>query len=249
MRTYSIFVVLIISMPLPAISFSSLPLMPHFVLLISCAMITRKSVVQGQPLPLPSSLSQSFLYTPTCSNMKDTCPENVPESECKVDPCADPDACPTGQGLTCHANFCGGCNAVCCIDPLFCPLDAKLCPDGITYVTRNHYDDCNFLPCEEEETGNGLVCASDVKSCPDGQEVSRDPTNDCEYYSCGGKLDGDNDTDPITHSCATDIQRCYDNTFVSRDPDMCCLFEPCPNLGTIQIIMQRIQDRVSCVFN
>lgn len=232
---------MIISIPLSATSFSSSLLMPYFRLLITGSSILTISIVQGQS---PSS-SPLFLFTPTCNNMNDVCPDNAPRTECMEDPCADPYACPTGQGLTCHTNNCGGCNAICCIDPLFCPLDAMLCPDGITFVTRDHYDNCNFRPCEEEEAGNGLVCASDVRSCPDGEtEVSRDPTNDCEYYSCGSKVD-DEDNDSVV--CATDIRQCSDSTYASRDPDTCCLFEPCANLGPIEAIMTRIQNQITCI--
>ncbi len=38
-----------------------------------------------------------------------------------------------------------------------------------------------LLGCVEEET---VFCTADVKECPDGTFVSRNPENNCEFYEC-----------------------------------------------------------------
>jgi hypothetical protein len=35
-------------------------------------------------------------------------------------------------------------------------------------------------------SGEGIVCAADVKPCPDGSFVSRNPANGCAFDACPG---------------------------------------------------------------
>lgn len=100
-----------------------------------------------------------------------------------------------------------------------CIQDAKLCPDGVTWVNRNPDNNCDFFPCEEETT----VCTEDVKLCPDGfTDVSRDPENDCDYFPCPKSND-----DATATVCTTDVRLCSDGSYVSRDPDNNCDFFAC----------------------
>ena len=34
-----------------------------------------------------------------------------------------------------------------------------------------------------------LVCPADVKQCPDGHAISRNPANECEFDACPGSTD------------------------------------------------------------
>ena len=72
--------------------------------------------------------------------------------------------------------------------------------------------------CVEEPGSNPLVCPEDVKVCPDGSTVSRDPYNNCLFPDCGGN-------EPLV--CAADVKVCPDGSTVSRDPYDGCMFPPC----------------------
>jgi len=84
-----------------------------------------------------------------------------------------------------------------------CPMDMKQCANGV-FVSRDPMNDCNFEECEvdmidqiealieiedgkEEEIesiSSGMVCPMDMKQCDNGQFVSRDPMNDCNFEEC-----------------------------------------------------------------
>ncbi|MFP4524033.1 MAG: hypothetical protein ACLFO2_01780 [Candidatus Woesearchaeota archaeon] len=79
------------------------------------------------------------------------------------------------------------------------------------------------LPPPSEEQPSADVCAADVKECPDGSFVSRDPDNDCEFRPCpsdedsGNASDGDGTSDLERHDCTPD----------ERDVDACIeLYKP-----------------------
>jgi len=145
---------------------------------------------------------------------------------------------------------------------LFCPQDTKECPDG-SYVSRD--DSCKFRSCpgvrgevinklESEinflkEEIDGGFCITDVKKCPDGSYVSRDPDNNCAFESCpveidqticasdvkecpdGSYVSRDHSNNCEFHSCsvvcASDLHQCWYGSYVSRDPDNNCAFESC----------------------
>jgi len=70
------------------------------------------------------------------------------------------------------------------------------------------------------------VCPADVMQCPDGSHVSRDPSNNCEFPSCGllqfpGHL----------QFCTADVMQCPDGSYVSRDSMNGCAFKACPTDG------------------
>jgi len=73
-------------------------------------------------------------------------------------------------------------------------------------------------------------CAGDVKSCPDGNKVTRNAANDCQFDPCRPESSSPIVVDPITGatSCKTDIDLCANGAAVDRDPDNGCLFRPCP---------------------
>ncbi len=59
-----------------------------------------------------------------------------------------------------------------------------------TFYPAPEYDDY----CGDERTpipakiGEPVACTEDAKECPDGSFVSRDPTNDCEFFPCDDKF-------------------------------------------------------------
>lgn len=65
-------------------------------------------------------------------------------------------------------------------EPVACPADAKICPDG-SAVGRVP-PDCEFAECPPFEP-ESVDCPMDVKTCPDGTTVSRLPP-DCEFAEC-----------------------------------------------------------------
>ena len=163
-------------------------------------------------------------FTPTCQNWNEKCPLNAPSQTCVVDPCSVLDACPSGFGLTCRSNQCGGCYAICCTAQSYCPPSPpKLCPDGVTYVNTDPKNNCKYALCPNflKDIEDIIFCPTDVFKCPDGSYVSRDAANDCEFEPCirddsaGGLV------------CTTDVQQCPDGTYVSRNPINNCEFDSC----------------------
>lgn len=59
-------------------------------------------------------------------------------------------------------------------------------------------------------------CQDDVKQCPHGQTVRRDPMNNCEFANC-----------PSLKACTKELKRCDNGRSVGRDPLNDCEFHPC----------------------
>lgn len=78
-------------------------------------------------------------------------------------------SCPAGQSLI---------NGSCQTNTLYCPMDAKICPDGSS-VGRT-LPGCNFAACP---TLNPIVCQMDSKQCSDGSFVFRTLPN-CAFQAC-----------------------------------------------------------------
>lgn len=77
------------------------------------------------------------------------------------------------------------------------------CPDGKSR--------CSLFPCPP------IACTMDVKTCPDGSFVSRDPSNGCKFKSCP----------KIVIDCLPGSRKCQDGSVVYRDPSNNCQFKPC----------------------
>lgn len=76
-------------------------------------------------------------------------------------------------------------------DPVFCTMDAKMCPDG-SYVGRQG-PNCEFAACPSSVTpapapspSEPIACTMDAKMCPDGSYVGRQGPN-CEFAPCPGE--------------------------------------------------------------
>lgn len=50
----------------------------------------------------------------TCSNYRDRCPPGIPVPRCNGNPCNKTEC---GESEECRANYCGGCNSICCEIP------------------------------------------------------------------------------------------------------------------------------------
>eukprot|EP00546_Thalassionema_frauenfeldii_P004322 CAMPEP_0178911546 /NCGR_PEP_ID=MMETSP0786-20121207/9760_1 /TAXON_ID=186022 /ORGANISM="Thalassionema frauenfeldii, Strain CCMP 1798" /LENGTH=681 /DNA_ID=CAMNT_0020584015 /DNA_START=360 /DNA_END=2405 /DNA_ORIENTATION=- len=167
---------------------------------------------------------------------------------------------------------------------LFCTQDAIECPDG-SYVGRNPEHDCDFdacpsegadtnpcatvrckegYSCEVDREGNAdcieietqVFCTMDVKTCPDGSYVGRDPSNGCAFDPCPTELYETTSSNPCdtvlceegttcevdtegvttcvsdseeTTFCTKDVRTCPDGSYVGRDPSNGCEFDPCPD--------------------
>jgi len=142
-------------------------------------------------------------------------------------------------------NFCSGFNCgENCWRPLWCKMDTKSCPGGVTL--RRCGSPCRFPRCPKPELGicpTGLktcpdgtflkrdpvtcqfpqcpqpVCPTDVKTCPDGTTLNRNP-NTCQFPQC-----------PTGYLCPTGLKTCPDGTFLKRDP-VTCQFPQCPPPAT-----------------
>ncbi len=53
-----------------------------------------------------------------------------------------------------------------------------------TFYPSPEYDDFCSQTKPPLVPKNQTLCAQDVKECPDGSYVSRDPNNDCEFFPC-----------------------------------------------------------------
>jgi len=75
------------------------------------------------------------------------------------------------------------------------------------------------------ETMGAKGCNKDLKMCPDGNGVGRNPLNNCEFHSC--TLPAVKKGEPMM--CTQDVKQCADGSFVGRDSKNNCAFKPCKN--------------------
>lgn len=114
------------------------------------------------------------------------------------------------------------CPAVCC-DPALEPGVAgnPVCFEGHACCGDGTWR-CNLVGGTDAcggpvgEVCEPLICTDDVKTCPDGSVVGRNPNDDCEFFPCIGIF------------CTNDVMQCPDGSFVGRDPNDGCQFFPCP---------------------
>lgn len=67
-------------------------------------------------------------------------------------------------------------------NPIACPDDGKICPDG-SFVGRE-WPNCEFAACPDADAV--VFCTMDVKECPDGSFVGRVGPH-CEFAPCPGE--------------------------------------------------------------
>ncbi len=103
-------------------------------------------------------------------------------------------------------------------EPMACTMDAKLCPDGVTYVGRDGNNNCAWQqcpaiqPCTKEECGPAIMAPNYI--CADGSMggpvCSRDANGVCAYrmVQC-----------PIESSDCDHRYLCNDGTTIARCTD------------------------------
>jgi hypothetical protein len=95
-----------------------------------------------------------------------------------------------------------------------------------------------------------MKCTNEVKRCPNGDFVTQDPDNGCQYYECPGNQPIRKPTaSPIgttMHSkyashvaCSKELFRCSDGQFVGQDPNNNCEWYPCTINHTAIKIQQK----------
>jgi len=105
----------------------------------------------------------------------------------------------------------------------YCPEDTQLCSDGVTWVSRDHYNSCQFEACPSSE----------------GESESE------EDVRRGGGLRGtrgDGKDKEVVAGCSQEVKSCDDHSVVYRNPDKCCLFFPCPGEGMMDKIERKVQE-------
>lgn len=66
---------------------------------------------------------------------------------------------------------------------------------------------------------SAVGCTEELKECPDGINVARNPARNCEFDPCPSKVP----------ACPADARICPDGTAVGRDPYNNCEFPACPS--------------------
>ncbi len=76
-------------------------------------------------------------------------------------------------------------------DGVMCTEEAKLCPDGKTYVGRNSANHCQFDPCptiaQPPPNHGGVMCTMEVKMCSDGKTYVSRKGPSCAFAACPGE--------------------------------------------------------------
>ncbi len=70
---------------------------------------------------------------------------------------------------------------------------------------------------------NTASCSQDVKTCPDGQTLNRDPMNNCEFPMCTGEKD----CSSASTGSNENFLQCPSGTLTYRDPYNNCEFAQC----------------------
>eukprot|EP00547_Thalassionema_nitzschioides_P001894 CAMPEP_0194200064 /NCGR_PEP_ID=MMETSP0156-20130528/838_1 /TAXON_ID=33649 /ORGANISM="Thalassionema nitzschioides, Strain L26-B" /LENGTH=868 /DNA_ID=CAMNT_0038925031 /DNA_START=56 /DNA_END=2662 /DNA_ORIENTATION=+ len=183
-----------------------------------------------------------------CPDDKRRCPsgfyqERDPNNDCKFPPCidvcpADFYRCPNGNRVSRNPkNYCR-------FDPCFeeiCSKDTRVCGGDKPRVGRNFEVGCEF---SDQDCDN--VCEQDVKYCPDGKGLLRDPNNNCEHPSCptngncdmgttapcgnGGEISASTNCNTRCEdvfTCLPDIRKCNNGSIRHRDPFNGCQLKNC----------------------
>jgi hypothetical protein len=123
-------------------------------------------------------------------------------------------------------------------DLVVCASVMKQCPDGSSVGAQTIDNTCQWVcPTEpddnddnseddndevDDDNQGNIQCLADVKQCDDGNYVSRNVADECNFFAC-----------PIINSCSDDVFVCPDgvNT-MPRLPENECEFQACPTPST-----------------
>ena len=89
-------------------------------------------------------------------------------------------------------------------------------------------------------TSTTIVCTQDVKQCPDGSIVVRDPLNGCQFERCPGACDVDQDRRVYSSFCVETGCQCLATGVVDPDPTcengtVICLIDPCTGMPSTPV--------------
>ena len=71
-------------------------------------------------------------------------------------------------------------------------------------------------------------CTKEAKLCPDGNSVTRNLENNCEFDPCPTHAEKKTaKKEPMM--CTADVKECSDGSYVGRDHYNNCKFKDCPN--------------------
>ncbi|WP_395376408.1 hypothetical protein [Marinicella sp. W31] len=94
----------------------------------------------------------------------------------------------------------------------------------ITLSGCQQYDEHTENPPTQPQPPQEIIaCTPDLKSCPDGTQVERNPNLNCAFNPCDGS------TPEELTMCTMDVKECPDGSYVNREPKNNCAFADCPN--------------------
>lgn len=79
-------------------------------------------------------------------------------------------------------------------------------------------------PSTKSPTPQIKACQKDLKICPNGSKVARDPNNDCQFFPCSKAVTQQSSS---KIECTQEVKQCPDGRFVGRDPNNNCQFPDC----------------------
>lgn len=105
-----------------------------------------------------------------------------------------------------------------CNDAICCEDGEWSCPSDGIYVCNGDKTKDPTIGIICEEVIGTLGCPEELKVCPDGTGVGRDPNNNCEFFPCKDIIE------PL--ACLRDVKACPDSTEVghdlNRETKYCC---------------------------
>lgn len=152
--------------------------------------------------------------------------------DCEFEDCPSPVACTMDAKVCPDGSTVGRSGPNCefeeCPDDYCAMIDIPGCLNGRQPKIRSGTK-CDFY-CPEEEAeeteehkgGDQVICAMDVKECPDGSYVSRSGPN-CEFKDCP--------VEEITVDCNKIPKKCKNGVIVYRIPPT-CEYETCPVISS-----------------
>eukprot|EP01113_Clastostelium_recurvatum_P001063 TRINITY_DN1044_c0_g1_i2.p1 TRINITY_DN1044_c0_g1~~TRINITY_DN1044_c0_g1_i2.p1 ORF type:complete len:314 (-),score=84.23 TRINITY_DN1044_c0_g1_i2:78-983(-) len=73
---------------------------------------------------------------------------------------------------------------------------------------------------QEESSSDGIICAADIRECPDGSSVGRDPSNNCEFLDCPAGSSSDSASGSASDSTSEGSNECNIVATLARDENV-----------------------------
>ena len=139
----------------------------------------------------PSSKSDDCPLDQKCFAFT-TCLDPTPETEKPTDrPTSPPNTpAPITPAPSDETTKLDGCTGTPCPFAGECRSQYGFCGTSFIYcnaLSSWTFDNCGLFG--EAEDGEPVLCDAEVFECPEGEQVYRDPANDCEYFPCPASQD------------------------------------------------------------